>query len=99
VAIRPAFLPTLERVADVLARSSDADVLVIGHTDAMGSAAYNRQLSAERAEAVRQALATYGIDASRIRAEGRGEAEPRGDNRTVAGRQANRRVEIMISPA
>jgi outer membrane protein OmpA-like peptidoglycan-associated protein len=99
VAIRPTFLPTLERVADVLSRSSDAHVLVVGHTDAMGSAAYNRRLSAERAEAVRQALATYGVDASRVRAEGRGEAEPRGDNGTAAGRQANRRVEIMVTPA
>ena len=74
-------------------------VLVIGHTDAVGPAAYNRQLSTERADAVREALATYGIASSRIRADGRGEVEPRADNDTVDGRQANRRVEIMVTPA
>ena len=99
VAIRPDFLPTLESVADVLARSDDSRVLVIGHTDAVGPAAYNRQLSTERADAVREALATYGIASSRIRAGGRGEAEPRADNDTVDGRQANRRVEILVTPA
>ena len=97
-AIRPSFLPTLERVADVLGRYGDSRVLVVGHTDAVGPDDYNQHLSQERAAAVREALATYGVDSQRIRAEGHGEAEPRADNATEAGRAANRRVEILITP-
>jgi outer membrane protein OmpA-like peptidoglycan-associated protein len=52
----------------------DTRVLVAGHTDAVGSAGYNRELSLVRAEAVRAALATYGVDPDRVRAEGHGEA-------------------------
>jgi outer membrane protein OmpA-like peptidoglycan-associated protein len=95
--IRPDFLPTLERVADVLAEDGGTRVLVVGHTDAVGSAGYNRELSLARAEAVRDALATYGVDPDRVRAEGRGEAEPRAGNDSEADREANRRVEILIS--
>lgn len=95
--IRPSFLPTIERVAEVLDRYDNSRVLIIGHTDA-GDEARNRQLSQARAEAVRDALATYGVDPERIRAEGRGDSEPRADNATPAGREANRRVEILITP-
>lgn len=97
-AIRPSFLPTVERVADVLARYENSRVLIVGHTDDMGDAAYNRRLSQARAEAVRNALATYGVDPDRMRAEGRGESEPRADNASPAGRHQNRRVEILITP-
>jgi outer membrane protein OmpA-like peptidoglycan-associated protein len=97
-AIRPSFLPTLERVADVLDRYGESRVLVVGHTDSVGPDDYNQRLSQERAASVREALATYGVDPQRIRAEGRGEAEPRADNTTEAGQAANRRVEILITP-
>lgn len=97
-AIRPDFLPTLERVADVLAEHGDTRVLVVGYTDSVGSDLYNRQLSLARAEAVRDALATYGVDPARVRAEGRGESEPRAANDSEAGREANRRVEILVTP-
>ena len=96
-AIRPDFLPTLERVAEVLARDDGTRVLVVGHTDAVGSSTYNQELSLARAEEVREALATYGVEPGRVRAEGRGEAEPRAGNDSEAGREANRRVEILIS--
>jgi outer membrane protein OmpA-like peptidoglycan-associated protein len=96
-AIRPAFLPTIERVADVLTKYHSSRVLVVGHTDTIGSAAYNRQLSLARAEEVREALVTYGVDPARVRAEGRGESEPRASNDSEAGREANRRVEILIT--
>jgi outer membrane protein OmpA-like peptidoglycan-associated protein len=97
-AIRPDFLPTLERVADVLAEHGDTRVLVVGHTDSVGPDAYNRELSLARAEAVRDALATYGVDPARVRAEGRGESESRIANDSEAGREANRRVEILVTP-
>ena len=96
-AIRPDFLPTIEHVADVLAKDDNSQVLVVGHTDAVGSGGYNRELSLERADAVRDALAVYGVNPARMRAEGHGEAEPRASNESETGRAANRRVEILIT--
>jgi outer membrane protein OmpA-like peptidoglycan-associated protein len=96
-AIRPDFLPTIEQVAEVLAEHDRSRVQVVGHTDAVGSGAYNRELSLARADSVRDALAVYGVDPARIRVEGRGEAEPRAGNDSEAGRASNRRVEILIT--
>ena len=96
-AIRPDFLPTIERVAEVLARNGGSEVQVIGHTDATGSESYNQELSLARADAVRDALAVYGVDPARIRVVGRGESEPRASNASEAGRAANRRVEILVA--
>jgi OmpA-OmpF porin, OOP family len=69
---------------------------VAGYGDAAGSHSYNRELSLARADSVRDALEVYGVDPARIRAEGRGEAEPRASNDSEAGRAANRRVEILV---
>ena len=96
-AIRPDFLPAIEHVADVLAKYDNSQVLVVGHSDAVGSDSYNRELSLARADAVRDALAVFGVNPARVRAEGRGEAEPRASNNSDAGRAANRRVEILIT--
>ena len=96
-AIRPAFLPTIERVADVLAKHDTSQVRVVGYSDAVGSDSYNRELSLARADSVRDALEVYGVDPARVRAEGRGEAEPRASNGSEAGRAANRRVEILVN--
>ena len=96
-AIRPDFLPTIEHVADVLTKYDNSRVLVVGHSDAVGSDSYNRELSLARADAVRDALAVYGVDPARVQAEGRGEAEPRAGNDSEAGRAVNRRVEILIT--
>ena len=96
-AIRPDFLPAIEHVADVLAKCDNSQVLVVGHSDAVGSDSYNRELSLARADAVRDALAVYGVNPARVRAEGRGDAEPRANNDSEAGRAANRRVEILIT--
>lgn len=97
-AIREEFLPTLERVAAALSEYPESHVTVVGYTDAAGPDELNRRLSEARAMAVRDALVTYGVDPARIFAEGLGEAEPRGDNRTAAGRAENRRVEILVTP-
>ena len=73
-------------------------VTVVGHTDSSGSDAYNQDLSVRRADAVVRELADRGVPDSIMRAEGRGESQPRADNATEAGRQLNRRVEILIEP-
>jgi outer membrane protein OmpA-like peptidoglycan-associated protein len=72
-------------------------ITIEGYTDSLGSAAYNRDLSARRAEAVRDFLLQNGIDADRITARGLGEGYPVASNETEAGRQQNRRVNIIIT--
>ncbi len=96
--LKPAFLTTLGKVAGVLSRFDRSVVHVIGHTDATGSDRYNQQLSERRARSVVDYLASNGVDSLRLRTEGRGEVEPRATNATEAGRQLNRRVEILIKP-
>ena len=79
-------------------RSVDIDlVLVVGHTDSIGSDAYNERLSLRRANAVRNHLVGKGLDAQRIRTEGRGETQPIANNTTEEGRAQNRRVEVQIT--
>lgn len=96
--LKPAFLNTLDKVAGVLTRYDRSVVHVIGHTDSTGSERYNQQLSERRARSVADYLARRGVDSRRLRIEGRGETEPRATNATEAGRQLNRRVEILIKP-
>lgn len=96
--IKPSFRPTLNKVVDVVHRFERTKLHVVGHTDSVGSAEYNRNLSRRRAQAVADYLANQGIAASRISTEGRGESEPRTTNATEAGRQLNRRVELIIRP-
>lgn len=98
-AIKPAFRPTLDKVADVLRRYERSVVHVVGHTDSVGSDSYNQRLSEQRAQSVVDYLASNGgIMRDRLRAEGRGELEPRASNATEAGRQLNRRVEVFVKP-
>jgi outer membrane protein OmpA-like peptidoglycan-associated protein len=95
-AIKPAFKPTLLKLADVLKKYDRNEITIVGHTDALGSDSYNQMLSERRAAAVRDELTMLGVPPSRLRAIGRGEFEPRADNGTEAGRQLNRRVEILV---
>jgi outer membrane protein OmpA-like peptidoglycan-associated protein len=94
--VKPAFEPTLAKVAEVLTRYPDNRVTVVGHTDSTGADAYNQTLSQERAAAVLAALSRLGVPASRMQAVGHGESEPRASNATAAGREQNRRVEILL---
>lgn len=87
----------LDDLADKLKAVDLELVLVVGHTDSVGSDAYNERLSLRRANAVRNYLVTKGIDAKRIRTEGRGETQPIADNNTEDGRARNRRVEVQIT--
>ncbi len=72
------------------------DVTVVGHTDSRGSVAYNQKLSENRALSVAQYLASQGVSPKIIKAFGAGELKPVATNKTAAGRQMNRRVEIAI---
>lgn len=85
------------KLSDFLRRYEKRQVMIEGFTDSIGPEAYNLSLSQRRANAVRLALIRRGIDPARIRVRGYGEAYPVADNSTEAGRQQNRRVEIIIS--
>jgi outer membrane protein OmpA-like peptidoglycan-associated protein len=95
-AIRPAAAENLRNLAASLARYADTELLIVGHTDATGSDAYNEGLSSRRASAALRYLSGQGVVSGRMHASGRGEWEPLATNETEAGRQANRRIEVAI---
>lgn len=86
----------LQALARSLAKWPDSDVLIIGHTDLVGSASYNQGLSERRSNAAASYLMTQGVSGTRIATRGLGETEPVASNDTEIGRAANRRVEIAI---
>jgi outer membrane protein OmpA-like peptidoglycan-associated protein len=94
--LKPGAAERLRPLATYLQANANVRVQIDGHTDAQGSDSYNQQLSESRASAVRTALASMGVDGSRIVAIGHGKAEPVADNKTDAGRQQNRRVEVTL---
>lgn len=96
--VASSFLPALREVARSLNGHPNSTVRVVGHTDNVGSAAYNQQLSQDRALAVARILIRDGVSASRINYSGRGYNEPITTNATAIGRAQNRRVEIVITP-
>jgi OOP family OmpA-OmpF porin len=71
-------------------------IIAVGHTDSVGTDAYNQKLSVRRAEAVKAYLVSKGIEKNRVYTEGKGEKQPVADNRTSEGRAKNRRVEIEV---
>ena len=94
--IKPESAGTLKDIANVLTENAAVRVRIIGHTDADGDNAANLTLSKRRAVAVKAALSTtFGIDASRIETDGKGETQPAGPNTTAEGKANNRRVEFV----
>jgi OOP family OmpA-OmpF porin len=71
-------------------------IIAVGHTDSVGTDAYNQRLSVRRAEAVKAYLVSKGIEKNRVYTEGKGEKQPVADNKTAEGRAKNRRVEIEV---
>jgi len=96
--VDPRFRPALRSVSESLRQYPASTIRVVGHTDNVGSAAFNNQLSQERAMAVARQLIGFGTAASRITVSGRGFYEPIATNASAAGRAENRRVEIVITP-
>ncbi|CAK7258778.1 OmpA family protein [Shinella yambaruensis] len=94
----PPFYPTLDSVALVLRKFDKTLIDVDGHTDSVGNAGYNMDLSNRRANSVANYLAGRGVDPRRMSAMGYGLERPIASNASEAGRAQNRRVEIAISP-
>jgi outer membrane protein OmpA-like peptidoglycan-associated protein len=89
----------LDKLARFLHEHPERSVTIEGHTDNTGSASFNQSLSQRRADTVRSRLMASGIAAERLHASGKGFASPISSNATAMGRQQNRRVELIISPA
>ena len=94
--ILPAGKDNLRQLASSLDKYPNSDILIVGHTDSVGTDAYNQDLSQRRALAASSYLQSLGVPVSRLQTQGRGETEPIASNDTEDGRQRNRRVEIAI---
>ena len=94
--IRPADLAELQKAVDFAKKNPDAKFHVVGYTDSRGSAKHNQKLSENRAEAVKKYLAGEAIAPEKITSEGKGAADPVGDNKTKEGQFQNRRVVLKV---
>lgn len=97
--LKPLAREKLARIAGIIQTSPGLKIEVEGHTDSTGSEAFNQKLSEQRADAVRSYLVSQGIEAGSVTARGFGQAQPAADNSSAAGRQANRRVELVVNGA
>lgn len=94
--LRTSAVGALDRIVSFAASCRGGDIVIIGHSDAMGDADYNQLLSEQRARAVADYLVRRGVDAARLIVEGRGASQPIADNDTIGGRAANRRIEFEL---
>jgi outer membrane protein OmpA-like peptidoglycan-associated protein len=94
--LKPGAESNVKRIAAILQQYPDRQIAVEGHTDATGSDAYNQTLSEDRAASVRAALIAGGVPEGQITSRGFGKTQPVATNDTPAGRQQNRRVEIVV---
>lgn len=94
--INPGFTPLLDLGTALMQQTETVRIVVIAHTDSIGSAEFNQLLSERRADAVKAYWLAAGIDESRIDAIGLGESVPQADNLVSAGRAANRRAEFIV---
>jgi outer membrane protein OmpA-like peptidoglycan-associated protein len=95
-ALRPAAQENLKKLASILEKYEDTEILIEGHTDATGPEEYNQTLSERRANSVNNYLTGMGVQKIRLTTVGYGEMQPVDTNDTPEGRQANRRVEVAI---
>jgi outer membrane protein OmpA-like peptidoglycan-associated protein len=95
--LRPGAREKLAKVSGIILAYPSLKLEVEGHTDSVGTDEYNMQLSENRANSVRDYLAQQGINTSSIAARGFGKSQPVATNDTAAGRQQNRRVELVVS--
>ncbi|MGE5497327.1 MAG: OmpA family protein, partial [Syntrophothermus sp.] len=94
--IKPESYGTLKEIAAVLKENPSVKVMIIGHTDSDGDETLNMELSKHRAAAVKFALSSeFGIDASRMSTDGKGESQPAVNNSSPEGKASNRRVEFV----
>jgi len=94
--LKPAGKAKLSDLVDKIKGINLEVIIAVGHTDSVGSDAYNQKLSLRRSQAVKAYLISKGIDKTRIYTEGKGEKQPVADNKTKEGRAKNRRVEIEV---
>lgn len=94
--LQPAAQQNLGQFAASLDKYPNTNIMIVGHTDNVGTDSYNMGLSARRAVAATNYLVSRGVDRARLRSTGRGEVEPAASNATAEGRQQNRRVEVAI---
>lgn len=94
--LKPEGKKSLDELTSKLSDMNLEVIIAVGHTDSIGTDAYNQKLSIRRAESVKAYLQSKGIDANRVYTEGKGEKQPVADNKTSAGRAKNRRVEIEV---
>ncbi|HXR89968.1 MAG TPA: OmpA family protein [Steroidobacteraceae bacterium] len=95
--LKPGADQKIDRLATFLQKNPNERLIIEGYTDSTGSEEYNEELSQRRAQAVANVLAGQGVPASRYQVVGKGQAFPVASNATPAGRQQNRRVEIVFS--
>lgn len=93
--IKPESQALVNEIVALLKKEPSLKLSVVGHTDNVGDKKTNLELSKKRAESVMKALVAAGIDAKRLKSDGKGDSEPVGDNRTEDGRAKNRRVELV----
>jgi outer membrane protein OmpA-like peptidoglycan-associated protein len=94
--LKPGAYATVDRLATVLKEDTARKVLIEGHTDSVGSDEFNQSLSERRAASVQAALFERGVEAAQISTVGKGETTPVASNDNAAGRQQNRRVELVF---
>jgi outer membrane protein OmpA-like peptidoglycan-associated protein len=94
--LKPGAYATVDRLATALKGNPERKVAIEGHTDSVGSEEYNMELSQRRAQAVQSALLERGVGSNQVSAYGKGKTFPVASNDNAAGRQQNRRVELVF---